>query len=81
MYASPEQDEGSRQQASETSAAGTDLVRKSALRKWAAALFVLLVPSNQRRSVQNQNSNQFSDRELEHLRFVRWLYQTGRLAS
>jgi hypothetical protein len=74
MYASPGQEEESRQQASETSAAGTVLVRKSPLREWAAALLVLLVPSN-------QNSNQFSDRELEHLRFVRWLYQTGRLAS
>jgi hypothetical protein len=74
MYAYPGQDEGSRQQASETSPAGIDLVRKSPLREWASALFVLLVPSN-------QNSNRFSDRELEHLRFVRWLYQTGRLAS
>ena len=74
MHASPEQDEESRQQASETGAAGTDLVRMSPLRKWAAALFVLLVPSN-------QNSNRFSDHELEHLRFVRWLYRTGRLAS
>jgi hypothetical protein len=74
MYASLEQDEESRQQASETSAAGTVLVRKSPLREWAAALLVLPVPSN-------QNSNQFSDRELEHLRFVRGLYQTGRLAS
>ena len=74
MYASPEQDEESKQQACETSTAGTDLVRKSPLRAWASALFVLLVPSN-------QNSNRFSDRELEHLRFVRWLYQTGRLAS
>jgi hypothetical protein len=85
MHVSPGQDEGSRQEASETSAAQTDLVRKSPLREWAAALLVWLVPSN------NQNSNQFSDHELEHvafsdheldrLRFVRWLYQTGRLAS
>jgi hypothetical protein len=29
----------------------------------------------------HQDHDLFSDSELEQLRFVRWLYQTGRLSS
>jgi hypothetical protein len=34
-----------------------------------------------RRAPYAQHSDKFSARELERLRFIRWLYQTGRLAA
>jgi hypothetical protein len=74
MDASPGRDEGSRQPASETEATTTDLARMSTLREWAAALFAQRTPYE-------QHGDQFSARELQHLRFIRWLYQTGRLAA
>jgi len=45
---------------------------------------VPFTPNEQRalsalRSQYGQDRDQFSQRERAHLRFVRWLYQTGRL--
>jgi hypothetical protein len=67
MDASLGRDDGSRQATSEREIATTDLARVSTLRKCAAVLFA------QRTSCE-QHSDQFSARELEHLRFIRWLY-------
>ena len=74
MGASPRRDKNRRQPTSETETATTDLARMSTVRGWAVALLA-------RRAPYAQHSDQFSARELERLRFIRWLYQTGRLAA
>ena len=74
MDASSGRDDGSRQAASATEAPMSALARVSTLKEWAIALFA------QRTSCE-QHSDQLSAREVEHLRFIRWLHQTGRLVS
>jgi hypothetical protein len=74
MDASSGRDEGSRQTVSATEAPISALTRVSTLKEWATALFA------QRTSCE-QHSDQLSAREVEYLRFIRWLHQTGRLVS
>ena len=72
MHASQGQGNRGRQPVTETEAAPTDLPRRPTLRERAAALF----------TAQHVDlTNQFSACELERLRFIRWLYQTGRVAA
>ena len=74
MDASSGRDEGSRQTASAAEGPMSALERVSTLREWATAFFA------QRTSCE-RHSDQLSAREVEHLRFIRWLHQTGRLVS
>jgi hypothetical protein len=73
MDTSAEQDERSRHRTGETEAAPGP-ARMSAVREWAEALFF-------QRTHSEVYSDQFNARELERLRFIRWLHQTGRLAG
>jgi hypothetical protein len=74
MDASSGRHEGSRQPARETEAPMSAHARVSTLREWATALFA-------QRTSYEPHRDQLSAREVEHLRFIRWLYQTGRLVS
>jgi hypothetical protein len=73
MDTSAEQHERSRHLTGEAEAAPGP-ARMSAMREWAEALFF-------QRTHSEVNSDQFSARELERLRFIRWFYQIGRLAA
>jgi hypothetical protein len=73
MDTSPGPHEASRRLASKTKSAAIGLARIFSLKEWAASLAL--------RTRHQQDSDQFNARELEHLRFNRWLYQTGRLAE
>jgi hypothetical protein len=73
MEASVGPGDGRQRLASKTKVATNDPARIFSLREWAVSLAL--------RARYPQHSDQFSARELDHLRFVRWLYQTGRLTS
>ncbi len=65
--------DGRRRLARETVVTTNGRTRLFSLREWVAVLVL--------RSRYQQHSDQFSARELDHLRFIRWLHQTGRLVS